>query len=84
MEIEWTAVDKADSYEVTYNNLETEHVRTLTGITTTNAVLMDHSTFIGRATTKNKGKNFKSTISTTILSVVREGMSRHINWRLHL
>ena len=41
MEIEWTPVDKADSYEVTYNNLETEHVRTLTGITTTNAVLMD-------------------------------------------
>jgi len=41
MEIEWTPVDKADSYEVTYNNLETEHVRTLTGITATNAVLMD-------------------------------------------
>ena len=41
MEIEWTPVDKADSYEVTYNNLETEHVRTLTGITATTAVLMD-------------------------------------------
>ena len=46
--------------------------------------LLFHSTFIGRATAKNKGKNFKTIVSTTILSVVREGMSRHIHWRLHL
>lgn len=41
MDIEWTSVEKADSYEVTYNNLETEHVKTLTGITGTTATLLD-------------------------------------------
>lgn len=41
MDIEWTGVEKADSYEVTYNNLETEHVRTLTGIIETRATLLD-------------------------------------------
>ena len=41
MDIEWTPVEKASSYEVTYNNLETEHVKTLTGITETKATLLD-------------------------------------------
>ena len=41
MDIEWTPVEKASSYEVTYNNLETEHVKTLTGIIDTKATLLD-------------------------------------------
>ena len=41
MDIEWTPVEGASSYEVTYNNLETEHVKTLTGIIDTKATLMD-------------------------------------------
>ena len=41
MDIEWTPVEKASSYEVTYNNLETEHVKTLTGVTETKATLLD-------------------------------------------
>jgi len=41
MDIEWTPVEKASSYEVTYNNLETEHVKTLTGIVDTKATLLD-------------------------------------------
>ena len=33
MQVEWTGVDKASAYEVTYNNLDTKSVKTITGLT---------------------------------------------------
>ena len=41
MEIEWSRVEKASSYEVTYNNLDTESVKTITGISSLKADLVD-------------------------------------------
>ena len=51
MEIEWTEVEMADSYEVTYNNLETEHVKTLTGI---KVVIWATDNWVGRAPAKSR------------------------------
>lgn len=41
MEIEWSRVEKASSYEVTYNNLDTESVKTITGVSNLRAQLID-------------------------------------------
>ena len=41
MEVEWARVEKASSYEVTYNNLDTESVKTITGITNLRTQLVD-------------------------------------------
>jgi len=33
MQVEWTRVEKASAYEVTFNNLDTKSVKTITGVT---------------------------------------------------